>query len=1424
MKAQRFGRALAFASLSFGVLAVAALGQVHPPRAVPPIEHLPIAVPHTSPLPRVSLAPIALPSVTMAPIDQLAKKRYVHAVRSGRRVPLFRLPHLPMRTALNTIRPGRHHHGGRYRPLAATGATIGITAAASCATGGTLGDLFNVGCQLTIQASGMSGWSGSDHYQYYVVPPNATTATEIGGAGGGCAPTTDPWTAGSPPSCSGGSTTLSTAGTYGFFVYDTTAQVLAAAVYVNAGPVFTIQVFQDPYHSEQSYQFDTQSSTAAYIYLQNVAPSDQYVAYVMSTGVNAYCVYMSPSGGTLSGPSPRPTGSTNNLVCNPKLATGVNAPGGNLALTWPFNTGLESGSYEIAVFDQTANNGAGELLGTVQVSLTGFASESILTEGSTPAPNPSKGPNAPSSTTQVAWDSTNDQAVAGITGTTQGSIPAGTYTWTISDPNGRVLSSNSETLASNGIATNDFVFNSLAINPPGEYPSANWVMQLYNTSTKSVLGSQAFQILGYSEQTQFDESGTFSPALNFTGNGALNGVGLRITNTSNTNYPGEDDSFSEMEYSTGVSTSAGAMTLPPSNTGETGVFVTLGNGASISSCYPDCTLQVNDSNGNAWTIADYCSAANLNDNGACALLYTPVNASTVLTPGAYIEIPSADMTWYANGRKTGWACYYTPCSAPTSVLPTHGLAWSSTSASSPAWTVTSFGSNISGGTISGNVSLAIAGSCTYTSNCNTSRSTTSPYAGTHFYQLNFLQGDYQLSTPFTPTGGRSDIVGFAIDNTTSFNDAFDQLAFDFPGYFSASQVHLDTLTDSSGANWAVESCPSGFGPTYICLSDGGNGDLSNGTTETIYLDVPMTSSSFPISEFGVQGYSAGELLWQGLSANSSATQPICGGGTTCSSGNIDGLGFEMYSLNSGLQSASFQPSTVGTGTNPTSLSLVIQNTSSAADPNPDAVDAVVVEQTTSSAWKISGAPTLSNASWSSLSGTGYNVAGNAMEYWFGVCANQYTNHTSYPGGGPPQSPPSPTSPTSPLTTRVTPCTTGQEENSLAAGGSLTINFALNTAFSAGTQTFYVYTHGANGGGWSAPKPVTLTINSESASANLFSVNGAVLSGALANVSGTPNTFVYEVKNTSNTANIAKVDIQLPAYDINGQPATDGSYSWTLVGSPITTNIVLGTITGGTFKTTGVPAGCTVNSADTFNPVAGTSNGQIEVSGCTGLSPGKILAVEFESNVPQSQSDSYLLPVTIDGTTAGLAYIGADQVTVSFSIGITVVVDPGNPGPGGSTPVVNCSQCAFSGTTIDYGPIGNSSSVTGADVVRASVIYTGSTQAGKTWQMSVSGNNNPTCTGASCGGIPYELLTSADPSKTDSPAGNSNTNCSGGTIHVTQTAYAAMPTGAPMNLATGSENQCTGSQDYDVLQNYKVQVGTESTNGQSVTILYTLIAN
>ncbi len=388
---------------------------------------------------------------------------------------------------------------------------------------------------------------------------------------------------------------------------------------------------------------------------------------------------------------------------------------------------------------------------------------------------------------------------------------------------------------------------------------------------------------------------------------------------------------------------------------------------------------------------------------------------------------------------------------------------------------------------------------------------------------------------------------------------------------------------------------------------------------------------------------------------------------------------------------------------------------------------------------------------------------------------------------------------------------------------MTFNFTLaNTT--TGTQTFYLYAHGANGGGWSAPKVVTVTSSAETANAKFFSVKqGAtdascvttsnVSTNTVAMVAKSPNCFIYEVSNTSSgTTKISTVNIALPAYDINGL-ATSGSspVDWSLVGSPITQYVVLGTISGGTFKTTGLPAGCAINAGNTYDPTAGSAAGQIQVSGCTGLSPGTNIAVEFVANTPDVESDSYLLPSTIDGATAGLAWTGSDEVTVAFSLGLSVSVDPDNPGPGSSHPNVVCNpaQCTFSGETLDFGVIPINTSVLGSDVVRATVVYEGSPLTGtcpagagaatNTWQLQVSASANATS----------ELTTSVD-----------ETNSTSGLVYAAGAGTLFSPNATPVTIACGTE---AASGDYDVLQNFQAAPGTDTT-GHNVTITYTLISN
>jgi hypothetical protein len=1373
------------------------------------------------------------------------------AIKPGEKVPLSCLPMLPLRSTANTATPKTTAKGARFHPLAATGATVDLTAAANC---GSTGALYAIGCSLTWEATNNGDWSTTDSYADYQVLPNSTTATLVGTNGYAYnAPTAHV-------------TTLSTQGTYAFLVYDVTAQVIVSIVYVNAGQSFSIGVYQDPYHTQASYQFNVNTSSAAYIYLPDVSTNDVYVVYVESTSVNTYCVYVTPNSTPAPGsPSPMPSGAVSALLCNPANSPGIQAPSGQLSLTWALNNGLQAGTYSVVVYDKTA----GQTVGQVQVSLTGFQQYGFLLYG-TPAPAPSPAAPATPSTIQFAWDSANDQSTGGIVADVPNQV-GGTYRMTATDPDGQVVYIGTTntipgtcTLTSNTsptcTATDTFQFSAASptLNPPGTYPNNIWTMQLYNPTTKTVEASQAFQIMGYSMQTQFTIAGVSGSTMIFgcctTGNVYNVAASMVFTNTANFNYPNAPDPIAGIEYSTGPAATLGTAFTPPSGTTGYGVTVAVTGCTGAYNSAGGCTETVTDSSGNSWTLADHCNTATPATpglTGQCVLKFTPANNVTLL-PGKSITV--SGMTFYAEGGTNTWSCYAVPCNTATSILPADGLSWSSTGATSPAWTPVYYGS--SGSTLAGTANAHYIGSATFPG--NTSRSTvaqatnppTTPWTNTHFYPAAYAQAEYQNSTPYAISAGREDIIAVQIANcsaagapapgcTAASAQNLGEISISFPTNIDAAEITVDpsepayaagnyyVLASATGTN----ACNTSIGTNAICLNPGGSAyNATNGNKGTapiaaggfaqIWLDVPASQAAYIKQELQVQGWSQAEFTWTTLTADGHTESPFQGGAVAPTEID-DSLAIQGISLNSNLMAAQFNPSTVSPGAGTTAYSLTFDNTTTAADPNPDPVDAIVLEQATSSGWTLT-APTITgtgSAAWTTTGENTYNPAGNTLLYYFGVCNVMYTSRTT---DEPPQPPTGPTNPTTAQTLTGTACTSAEEQDAIAAGGALTINFTLAN-ITTGTQTFYLYAHGANGGGWSAPKTVTVTSSAKTASAKFFSVKQGstdascsttsnVATNTVAGVSKSPNCFIYEVTNTSATGtDIGTVNIALPAFDINGLATNSGD--WTLVGSPITQYVVLGSISGGTFTAApgGVIYGCSINTSNTSNPTPGSTAGQIQVSGCSSFAPTDNIAVEFVANTPNTESDSYLLPATIDGVTSGLAWTGSDEVSVAFSLGLAISVDPSNPGPGNSHPSVVCNpaQCTFSGETVNFGEFGANTTITGQDVVRATVVYEGSTVAAtcpvgagtvaNTWQLQVSASANATT----------ELLTSED-----------ETNSTGGLVYGTGVGTYFSPTATNTTIACGNY---TANSDFDVLQNFEVQNGTD-VSGHQVTILYTLIGN
>jgi hypothetical protein len=1448
--------------------------------AVATVAFAGVTTTHVSP-PAITARPIVGTSVppvqtrTASPSVRSAQCSVTNlkALHGGAKVPVSCFGTLPGKTTANTSTPKATAKGGRFHPLAATGATINLTSGANC---GTQGAIYQIGCALTWEAANLADTPSTtyttDAYQDWEIAPNSNTAVEISAAN---------YAYNAPVAHN---VTLSIAGTYAFFVYDATQKFIVAIVYVDAGQSFQIGVYADPYHVTPSYQFSTVSDSDVYIYLPDVSTNDTYVVYVMSTSVNAYCVYITPAATPAPGAaSPMPTGSPNALICNPANSVGINAPSGALSLAWPLNEGLQAGTYSIVVYDKTQN----ETMGQVQVSLTGI-SEYAFTLYPTPGAgaSPAPGSTSPPPNTKFAWDSSTEQSDGGLVAQLPNQV-SGTYRMTATDPDGQVVyipasitipgtctaASNS---ATNCIAVGTFPFASgtPALNSPGQYPSDVWTMQLINTANNTVESSQSFQILGYSAQTLFDNTttSTYGDTLDFTDAedpATLANYSLYFLNNGNITYPNAYDTLRGIEYTSGPGTTLTAAFAPPSNTAGYGVTFTLTGCTGTYTAAAGCSLTtLQDSAGHTWTATDYCSVAPTTPgaDSQCVLTIMPNSTGTVLAAGASLTVP---MTFYAD--TSGWKCT-TPCVGTTGVLPTDGVSWSSTSVNSPAWSDTYFsGTNAA---IIGTAAAHYMGSATFPG--NTSRnayaapiasSPPTPWTNTHFYQSYFTQGDYQNDSPFAIAAGREDILVITLsDCQASGNPAtactgasahnLDEIAITFPPGIPASEITVDPSEPNiAGEGYAYElwngtvaatpengtnSCNSAIDSNAICLNpDGDNDDVgvqyANGAPDDqgqIWLDVPQGEASFIAQNIIVQSWNDTEKSFTSLTADgntgyAAAMTPVVGNGVAGTA--LNSLSLQEFSLNYNLMAAQFDPSTISPGATTTSYTLAFTNTTTAADANPDPVDAIVIEQLTNSAWTISGTPSLTGTNMSLWSYLGtYIPTGNDVEYWYGVCSNEFQ---AAPGGPPPQTPPNPTSPTTQqaIIGTGTRCTAAQEEDAIAPGATLTINFNLNDT-ATGTQTFYVYAHGANGGGWSQPKTVTVTSSAKSASAKFFSYAAAstdscpttsnVPTNTVTTVSSATNCYIYEVTNTSAAGNdIGTINITLPAYDINGI-ATSGS-AWDLFGGTGTTEYIqLGSVSGGTFTPAsgtggGTIYGCSVNAAGTatFDPTPGAANGQIQISGCTSFAPNDNIAVEFVADTPQSENDSYLFPSTVDGVTSGLAWSGSDEVTVSFSLGLSIAVDPANPGPGGSTPSVVCTpaQCTFSGETVNFGSIAVGNNVVGQDVVRATVIYGGSTLSAtcsttpgvaNTWDLYVAATANQTS----------QLGYFED--ETNSKIGSGGVWATG----VGGPTYATVPATNTF-LACGNY---TSAVDYDMLSNF--QVTPTTTTGTEVTITYTLIGN
>ena len=1320
----------------------------------PPIDRpqLPLPKPHPilTPLP----LPIRTPVATSSPLGPLSTPsprnglhvfthRLVWTANHGG-VPLGRLPRLPAKTAANTayLTPGAH---GR-RIMSATGATIYYAADlfngnTSCSS--VVGSLIPVGCDVIWYPTSLPN-SGDTCEDFYIALDNANTPTAYDD-GGPFPPAASTYT------CGNGSwqvnnnffndtPDMNTTGTYVLATLDTTKNQWQAVVYLSVGNVNNFGTYADSAATIPQQQFTAASGTDVYVNATGLTQGQLYVVYIESTGTNVFCEYISPPSGTAT---PNPSG-----FCDPTQSAGITALVGaqaSAAITavWPLSSSTPTGTYAVVLYNLTT----GQRLAMRQISITGSSGAGTISltpvaGNGTPAGTsmPTAPPNPGAGTTVFPFDSTTEHADKGWTLNATGLSASTKYTFTITDPTGQLVQAASTlTSTSSGTISTSFTFANAQ--SPSNFISNVYTVQLLKQSTNTVAASEAFQILGYNVETQFQNTSTLadSTALVLPQNSSST-VNLLFTNDGDTLYgTGNGDSIVGLAFTT--QSKGITMTLP----------------GSVSS------TTATDSAGNNWTVTNTCYGGN-GANAGCTITAYPVNSTTKLTAGEYLNIPSVTFS-----NAPGNSNCTSGCSGLTALEPYKGAEWSTDS--SNASTNTVYFTNSFSNTYAGTASVTHVG---YLNTANTFVANQE----THGYTYNQTNSIYTSQSPFAPTSSYEDVYSFTVANNDSGGaSAMKEIEIVMPTAYTPSGTLTTVNVYNSGTGaWAYATCPSGSPAAAFCLTS--NTGISSGFSDTFEIGFsPPPPTSFSFTDWTIEAITPTQFT---LSPSGTFT------GFVPSTSSYDTTATAAYSLTSNSITPAFSPTSEGQNTN-NSVTINVTDTSTAQDANPDYLDLIAIDiPSANPLTSLSGMPT----GWSLLS---QQTVGSNTRYYFGLCAAQETSYT--------------------ITASVPSCGSATEANAIAPGKSFTVTGKLQTGTSNITATMYA--HGANVNGWSSGHTFSLSVTAVSSAAGFNAVGGyptasTVTQGKTPQVGSDADTtygnaYSYVITNTSGAGEyITSAKVIVPGENQSQVVPTDGTY-WKLTTTPTTTNSY----------------GCSVTSSASANRSGtdvgyGANNGGITIGGANcKIPPNDSITITFDALAPYTVNDSYEFATYVNGGTTKSSEEWNTDTFVQIVLGATleVTVDPGN-GPGGSTPSVNCTVCSFNPTSnlIDFGTVGASSTVQGGDVLRVSIY----TDAGPSnlWKLYVTTNNNPSNNG-SAGYPANELLTSIDSTNSKDPAG----------VNYDQTSYAVVPTSpSTLLLMDNGSGLAATHTPYDALMNLEISIGASgSLAAQTSVLTYTLIA-
>lgn len=1344
-------------ALFFAVAAsVSFAQQVRPPGDGQPHRPLPLPHPIRTPLPLPGLTPMPSQSGTPAPGSATPAPAILQPGRSG--MPTHRNFALGAGVPLGSLPhlPEKTAENTAYF----SGGGIRMTRRPMAATGATVtyfaDTFFNNSCASVV---GTLVPVGCDVFWYSTNLPNGTDTCQdfyISLTNANTPMAYDD--GGGTYKCSNGSPNgiddtpnLNSTGTYVLATYDVSKSQWQDVVYLSVGSTNTFATYADSAATIPQQQFTAATGTNVYVNATGLTQGQLYVVYIESTGTNVFCEYIAPPG--------TPSSTT---FCDPTTSPGITAVVGaqhSAAITavWPLSNSTPTGTYAVVLYNLTT----GQRMAMRQISITKTGSTGSIslvpTAGNAPLgtnlPTP---PPSPGSVTIFPFDTTADQSDKSWTMTASGLSANTNYTFTVTDPTGAVVSTTSP-LKTNaaGTATTTWTFG--PAQSPYNYAGNVYTVQMLNQTTNTVGASQAFQILGYNVLTQFQDMTTLADSTSLVlPQSASVTDNLIFTNNSDVLYgTGNGDTFSGITF----------------NTGANGIWINL-TGTGVTSCGASCQqVTVADSNGQNWTVQNVCYGGN-GANKGCTLTAYPATSGQTLAVGAYLDVPSVQF----NNVPGNSGCQ-SGCTGLTAVLPTKGASWSTDNSNASSNTV--YFTNAAGNTYAGTVNV------THTGYLDTSNNFTANQE-THGYAYNERNAIYTSQSPFTPTSGYADVYAFTVVNNDSAGTTnLKEIEISLPTAYSPGGTATTWAVYSGGAgNWAATTCPTGVSATTICVKSS-TGISPVGGTDTFSIEfTPPPPNSFSYTDWTVGAVTPTQFTFTASGTFS---------GFVPSTSSYDTTATAAYSLNGNLITPAFAPTSAGQNTN-NSMTINVTNTSTAQDAFPDYLDLIAIDLPSSNAFSsVSGMPT----GWSLL-GTSTPSAGTTR-YWFGLCAAQFNTADGPVSNPPPVNPP------------VTSCGSATEANSIAPGSTFTVTGNLQTGTSNITATMYA--HGANVNGWSSAHTFSLNVTAVAAAVG-FSAAGGYPTATTVTSPNTPqigadsdttygNVFTYVIKNTSGTGqNITSAKIVIPGLDVSSVLPADGSY-WKLTNTP---------------AISGTAYGCSVTSSTSANR-AGTNNGYgaynggITIGGgsCS-IPPGSSITVAFDAFAPYTVNDSYQFPTTVNGSVSASEMWQTDTfVQIILSATLSVTVNPGNPGPGGSSPVVSCAVCSFNTATntIDYGNIANPGSVSGGDVVRVSIF----TNAGSNnaWKLYVDTNSNPANTGTPTN----ELLTSIDSTHSAPTSG----------LNFDATTYTVVPTTSPglLLLDNGTGRAATRT-PYDAIMNFQVNINGGPTTPQTSTVTYTFIAN